>query len=283
MKITKISFCALAAFGLVVSAGCTINITPPDDATESFSLSEPTTGVQSLFVDWRNGEIIVRVDGDATEITATGVKRVTATSEAAAEEAMENFEIVFTDSTAIDDQLVLEFDAPRLDVGVIYRANVEVVLPAGLTLIVESSNGDITVRGNTEATDVELANGDVTIEMQEGDTTVELANGDIDVQSDGADVEAVVDNGRVIIVAAPGDSGTIIGRADIGSVNIRVPVDTEASLSLETSIGSLSYDLEGFDINNLNASSTQVTAILNGGGGQIIGETSIGNVEFSGP
>ena len=289
---------------LVALAGCEIVIVPPGPGgafDEEFSLSTASDDVGSILVEWRNGEVSVLVDPEATEITVSGTKTVTAESDNLAEAAMEDFEIRLFVEAVTPSRLILQFDAPEFEAGMVFSADVELVLPGGVELAVEHLNGDVSVTGNIQTTGITLANGDVTVTDntgaceidlangtvivtgQQGNTIVEVNNGNVEVSSNSGNVDVRVGAGSIAVEASPAADGEVIARTDVGSVEIAVDADTAAFVDLRGTIGSVTIFPEDFTaITELTTTAMGITATLNGGGGQITGETDIGSVELGG-
>ncbi len=290
------------SFGSVITAmvalgGCTL--VGAFRADEAFNLTFDDDGITSLSIVWTNGRVTVAVDENATEITAAGTKFVNAETQEAADGDLDVITVELSASESVASRAVLRFEAPRAGVRV-YGADVEVTLPAGLTLNVESANGDIRVRDNQGDTTIDLANGQVTISNTQGDLTINLANGNvavtglegdaavevangrINLESTGGDVVANAVNGDVDVRARPAANGTLEAGVTTGSVSIQVPSDFAATLELESGlVGSVDATLGGFTVTALETRRTRVVATLNGGGGSISASTVVGSVEFA--
>lgn len=285
MKHRMNSIAAVLVSPLILAVGCSVSASfsfLAGRVEENFSLSAPFEDAGSLTILWRNGEVSVRVDESATEITANGTKIVQAATDDNAQEMADQIEITMEAAESFPLQVFLRFTAPD-DLIALFSADVEVVLPAGIALSISNDNGNVTVQGNTESTDIDVNIGIVTVTDQSGDITVDTTVGRIDIDSTAATVEATGDTASISITAQPGVDGSVVARTANGSVSISVPADTPASLSLKTTVGAAVVSLGDFTVNDLSPIGgfvTEVTATLNGGGGQIVGETVIGNVSF---
>ncbi len=266
---------ALLVMGL---AGCQINIPGlPSRAEADFDLSASADGITSLEIDWRNGDVQVTVDGTATQVEASGTKYANALGADPAESILAAIDIELAVDGSNSSTLVLTFDGPT---AAMIGADVEVVLPASLALTVESTNGEIRVEGNEDATSVSLDNGRVIIDGQVGDCDVDVSNGRVAVTGEGGNVDVRVDAGDADIDAAPPADGTILARVDAGSVSIRVPAAFAASLDLSSDVGMVTTALDGFVVTDLQQSFRSASATLNGGGGSIVGRLSVGRIDF---
>lgn len=274
---------AVAALLTTIPIGCMLTATftfLAGRAEEPFILSTPFEDVGSLSVQWRNGSIFVLIDETATEISVFGTKLVESATEDRAEDGLEEVEITLETAESSPTQVLLSFSAPE-DGTALHSADVNIVIPGGITLIISSESGNINVRGNTEATLVTVVNGKVEVSDQAGDVSVNTTNGDIEISSTARIVEAIAQNGSVSVTAQPGSDGSIIARTTAGNeVAILVPADTAATLRLSTNLGIVDFSLEAFTVDDLQVEFDEVTATLNGGGGSIIGEASFGSVTF---
>ena len=285
MKHRMNSIAAVLVSPLILAVGCSVSASfsfLAGRVEEPFSVSAPFEDAGSLTILWRNGEVSVRVDESATEITANGTKIVQASTDDVAQEMADQIEITMEVAESFPTQVFLRFTAPD-DLIALFSADVEVVLPAGIVLTISNDNGNITLQGNTESTEIHVNIGIVTVTDQSGDITVDITVGRIDIDSTAATVEATGDTASISITAQPGADGSVVARTANGSVSISVPANTQANLSLQTTVGVVVVSLGDFTVNDLppiGGFVTEVTATLNGGGSQIVGETVIGNVSF---
>ncbi len=212
--------------------------------------------------NWRNGTISVTSDSTTSEITVTGKKytwaNTTASAEAALDDITISLELDDTDTTVA----VLKFEAPEdFLVGITYGSDVEIVLPTSIKIDINSVNGAITVK------------------QTEGDTNIMLTNGAITIDSTGGNVDVMNTNGAITIKARPNLNGTVEGETVTGAVSIQVPKDFGATVDLQVEVGAVVAAFDEFDSVDIQLETLfKATAILNGGGGEIIGETTIGIV-----
>lgn len=291
-----IGLCAVLT--LAFNAGCTITVEPGiGTASGDFNGSLSFDGITALTIDWRNGSIELRVSDTATEIGISGTQRVTADSDEAAQAALDDWTIEVANAAGDAATAVLNFGAPSSSTRV-YRADVEVVIPAGVALTVDNENGTIDITGNTGTTTIRVTNGSVNVIDQAGNTDITTTNGsvelratdgNIDVQSSNGsitidstsgNVEAQTENGSIDIDARPEDNGTISATVQLGSIEIRVPADFAADVDFEGGFGGIFTDLSEFTVTGLEETLNDLTATLNGGGGLIEADTSVGSISF---
>ncbi len=311
-------FGVFSVIGLAMVGGCDGFVPLLFDAEEPFSISEPADDIGTFKVDWQNGRVKVEVDPDATEIAITGEKVVRASSQAAAEAALDDIEIGLSISDSSPSVATLEMNSPD-EFGFVFEADVTVVLPVSMILDVENINGTIEVDGNEAATSVDSENGTVSVRGQDGDLTVLVnngaveattlggdvnisiengrvkldatladgeeaevttENGDVDIESTGGSVDVDVENGDVELLATPENGGDVRVDVSRGHVDLRVAEEFAASLFLQTDFGAVSPDLDKFDVDDLEQSLVEVRATLNGGGGSVEVRTDVGNIDF---
>ncbi len=272
----------VSVVGLVWGLGCEFSGTitfSSGRAEEEFSVSTAFEDVGSVSIDWLAGDVLVRFDENASEITASGTITVRAGNDAEAESTLAEVSIEFTVAESFPLQVFLRLEEPS-GLGVSVSADLEVVIPGGVSVSVSSENSAVTVRGNTGSTTVSVSNGNVELIAQTGDATVETINGRIDIDSLSGSVEAVSVNSTVDVTAEPGPEDSLTAETTNGWVRIRVPGDTAAELRLESFLGGLEFQLSDFTVEGLEVDFNRLTATLNGGGGQIVGATVNGSVSF---
>ncbi len=268
----------LAAIPLALGCHFTASISfDTGFAEEDFTTSTPFADAESLTIDWQSGSITVRIDESATEIVATGTMTAIADTDSAAAQALDDLQIAFNDDAA---GVILRFQIPDDTLSIVV-ADVEVTLPAGITLDITNRAGRVVVNGNANATSVNVSNGSVTIEDQYGDVLVDTTNGSVSIGSLNGNVTATTRNGSIHVTARPGSEFNVSAETTNGVISILVPPDTAAGLSLHTALGITNFSLADFTVTNLEVAFNDVTATLNGGGGQISAETVTGVITFS--
>jgi len=271
---------ALAALLLVGMGACRITIEPTIfTADEEFSIDADVSDAASLNVDWEDGAIQVRIDPGAAGIEVTGTKYVTAESVSAAEDAVSEWEIELAIAESAPPQAFLRFNAPS-QTARFYRATVEIVVPSGLRLTINSDDAVVDVAGNDRRTSITADNGTVAVTDHAGDVEVDVVHGNVNVDSTDGDVDAIVDSGTITIDARPSAGGSITATVEVGSIGMRTPSNFAADLSLEVNVGVVDADLFDFTVTNLDETLRSTSARLNGGGGTITAEVDLGTVTF---
>jgi len=249
---------------LILISGCILlpNLFKAEEDIEE--LSKDIGEVTTLMIDWRNGTISVNSDPTSSEIIITGKKYTWATSTAGAEAALDDITISLESDDTSPTVAVLKFEAPDGSLRVNYGSDVEIVVPTNIMI------------------DINSANGDIMVEQIEADTNIMLENGAINIDSTDGNVEAINTNGSVTIKARPNVNGIIRGETVNGAVFIQAPKDFGATVDLQVVVGAVAALFDEFDSVDIQEQSLlKITAILNGGGGKIIGKTTVGNVTLN--
>jgi hypothetical protein len=131
-----------------------------------------------------------------------------------------------------------------------------VTLPRGVKLDIESTNGDVTVDGQSAELLLQTVNGDITASGIRGTSRVNTTNGDITLAVDSA-------NGALTFGTTNGD------------ITLQLPDALNAALALRTTNGELNMSYPG---TIANSSKRQIIATLGSGGSQIDISTTNGDV-----
>ncbi|HVX41412.1 MAG TPA: DUF4097 family beta strand repeat-containing protein [Gemmatimonadaceae bacterium] len=201
-------------------------------------------------------------------------------------------------------------------------AKFEVEVPVGVRVVARTQSGDIEIRGTRGEVEAHTQNGDITIDgvttrldvnTFSGDVTVGNVAGDVEIGTINGDVHATDLRGDVDVTAVSGDielrgvtarivrakttsgdvtfDGTIDpnGRYELtshsGDVNLHVPRDASAQLSISTWNGAVDSDFpitlkpgeHGIGI----ANAKNFTFQIGGGAARITAETFSGDISIS--
>jgi DUF4097 and DUF4098 domain-containing protein YvlB len=260
-----------------------------------FSLNHSPEQVDRLTVRWKNGNISIRVDPQAAEISAKGTKLARAGTAAEAEALLEEIEIAFV---ASERDLRLEFSAPRPTGGKNYSADVELVVPASVPLEVNNGNGDLRTESYQADIQVNIGNGEMTLVETRGAVHANVGNGDIELDGQNGKVVASAGNGKVVLVSCGGGAKIEVGNGSVrvvslqnpvepirckvanGGVKLRLPKSAQAKLDLQTDNGKIETDLEGFAVSKLESKQRQILGVLNGGETDIEVRVGNGSIKF---
>lgn len=212
---------ALAATLLVV--GCTK--IDPDPKAVQVEAEEPRAwaadGVDKIWIESVSGNIAVTAAGDADSITADITRYATGEDSADA--------LAWLDSVAVKDEsnggeLEIECQFPSDFQGHNLGAAFQMSSPAGKSLRLELTNGDIDIDGMAAGAELDCVNSNVSIVGLQGGALVEAVNGDVDcdLAALAAPESAVLStvNGNLVLSLPAGVSATFDAQTGTGSVAV---------------------------------------------------------------
>lgn len=281
---------ALAALCLLGSAACVVS-SASDRIERSFRKSfDVAPGAQAR----------VRVSGGAirvttrpgTEVTAVLTARVRADTERQAQAALDDYEIVMSQSgsditvsarrrRAVDVTNFFFGDHGGVSVGAEITAPPDVVLDLG------TSGGRITVHGDRSASlRATTSGGSIDLDGGTGQIDAATSGGSIRVERVLTRLRADTSGGS-IRVGYVGPKASVIDLSTSGG-GIEVGIDPQASLTVSgrTSGGSVTSsglpldDLSRRREHNVSHNRSQLDGVLNGGAGTLTAGTSGGSVRF---
>jgi hypothetical protein len=200
---------------------------------EIVSIDAPTGG--GLRIHNSNGR--TRVTGEErTDIEVTAYKTARAGSERAAEELLDEIELVFTESV---EGLDLEVEIPRRR----HRrgaANLCIKVPRGMRISIHAVNGRVDIGGIRGNVEVKSSNGSATITEVTGDVQVATSNAKVHCCRNRGRLRARSSNGKIEIESH-------CGAVDASTSNgvIRAQLDTlgKEGIHLATSNGRIVLEL----------------------------------------
>lgn len=254
-------------------------------------------------------------NGTLTVIGGNGDVIVTGTSAAS----------VHVRATSDDNNLRIDASSSRMSLEVTNRhsgdSRIEVSVPFGVRVILQSLSGDISVRGTRGEIEAHAQNGDVLVEdatrldvnTLSGGITASGIRGDVAIQSTSGDVKVTDLRGDADVQTVSGDidlrsvtakvvrakttSGDVVydgtidkaGRYDLsansGDVRLHIPREAGAQLTVSTWNGEFQSDfpitLRPGEHGIGSSNSKRLTFEINGGGARISAETFSGDVTVS--
>lgn len=142
-----------------------------------------------------------------------------------------------------------------------YRADLSVQVPAGVSVEVAQTRGDVSATGLDGDLAVRGVSGDVVVRDQDGNVQVDVTRGDISAARVKGEIQARTLHGDVTLEHA---EGRILGHSKRGDVDFRHP-DGEVVLDLKTASGDVEAEVEQFSAGTTSVLSTMrgdVTARL---------------------
>lgn len=269
----------------------------PAVATANDTQTADVTGVTQLRVRTKNGLVRVGIDDTRTDAQIRSFKFANASSDSDAQDILSQITITIQREGDNNEILVVSAEFPDIpdaahgngshegDFAFFSKrtgASFRILLPAGLALDLETSNGHVAVTDNAGAVKARTSNGGILVDGNAGNIDLATDNGSIEARKITGNALIRTNNGDIALRATIADDGSIDAETVNGFIGISVPTSTKAALDLHTVNGRVDTDFTGFAVTDENSSRKDVTATLNGGGGTIHGKTTNGGVQFEG-
>lgn len=211
----------------------------PVFAAESYEKELSAAGMETLRVDWANGDVeLIADDSASVRITAVGSRGGTTlkTSDW----------LEYTDFGVKGTEAVLVFDTRGRATNI--AVDLTVRFPQGLRVNVDAGNGDVVVSGGSSL-EVDTGNGNLDVSGVTGETDLDAGNGNVELALP-AGFAAVVavdsGNGNVELTIGGRFSGEVEVNAGNGDVTATF-ADAPDGLRIDaqTGMGSVATDLPG--------------------------------------
>lgn len=248
----------------------------PYEAEDYGTLAQSATGIATLDLETGNGFVEVSA-ADTTGIAISYTRRCRGTSRENAREYLDN--IVVTgevQSTAY----VVRADWPEPNPRSC-GCDFTVTVPPGRQLLLETSNGRVTVTGDYHG-NVRSSNGVIELNGTTGPMEARTTNGAIRVVGHRNGLEAHTSNGAIdcsVDTMANGEH-VALGTSN-GRVTFSVPLATALSFSATTSNGEVRVNGFGAVSYSVNEK-THKAGTVNGGGAVLTITSSNGNIDING-
>jgi hypothetical protein len=128
-----------------------------------------------------------------------------------------------------------------------------VALPAGVRLLANTGNGEVTVDRAGNDVEIRTGNGDVRIRMTAGQVDVSTGNGELDIEGATGPVRASTGNGRVTVGTTSGPVNVRTGNGEI-DVRMRTLAANAGDMIFSTGNGAVRVGLPASYVGELDAS-----------------------------
>ncbi len=142
----------------------------------------------------------------------------------------------------------------------------------------ETSHGVIEAQDIGGELRAETSWGRVTVNGIAGPCTVRTSHGGVHLEGVQGDIRAATSWGDVRANVAPAPGRSVELRTNHGAITAIVPADFGANLDLKSSSGSLRTALGNAMLEQVESDDGRLTAVMNGGGGQLVARTSYGAI-----
>ncbi len=247
---------ALLASTLVGTA-CGLQLSTDVEAKDQWTRSYPISSTGTLSITSGNGRVTMEAaDIETIEISAERIVRAS-TEEA----ANEQLKLIDMKEEVSADRVSLDSSVRGVNIGVSRRVNYTIKVPRTLAVIVESSNGEITVTGLSGALTASASNGRITGTDLRGSARATTTNG-------------------VVTLTMAAVTGDITAETTNGQVTLTIPRATNATLSARVTNGAISH--ENLDLQVTETSRRRLDGRLGTGGPSIRVETTNGAIRIIG-
>lgn len=220
MKTRKLSVQLLGAIAVLCSIACDVDVAGPEikpgpggididpkpfQATAEFAYQVPLVGQEVVRLKGWNGAIRFEGSPLSSEVKITGTKRVRASTLEEAEAGLLRLQVAVLDGSG---EVGIRSEHPQKDDRE-YEVDYTVSLPAGMTVFIENTNGQITLDGMAGHVDAELVNGPIRASVtlpEAGFLDLFTINGDINVdfqREASATFQATLTHGKITATNLP--------------------------------------------------------------------------------
>ena len=145
------------------------------------------------------------------------------------------------------------------------------------SLDAKTSGGNIRLEKFNGSANVKTSGGNVEVKDVEGSVDAGTSGGDMDIDSKSGAISASTSGGNIKLVYS-GENQGIECSTSGGDIDVYVPADFKADVTLKTSAGSVSCELPASNVKSGNFS---FTGTVNGGGQKLICKTSGGSISLN--
>ena len=285
----------VAVFPILVVAGLVAGCGTVVSATREFAFTQPWENYTRVAVKVRNGAIELRTAA-GEQIRISGTKRVGGITLAEAEQNLDRLTLTAGGDASDPDTFVVELQVPEDLRNKSAGANLLIEVPKPCAARLVTSNGTIRVQDMSGEVVAESSNGSIYVKDVTGTVRAETSNGRIDLKQVAGDVDAASSNGSIVadgvggacvLRTSNGDIRLISGssaadrlemRTSNGGIHATLPSALAAELKLVTSNGRVRVSLPEAAMKMVEAARSRFSAVLNGGGGLVVAETSNGSI-----
>jgi putative adhesin len=240
-----------------------------------------------MAIDNQNGRIVVEAwDQPRARIQVTRISR--ASDPQKAEEYMKQIQSEVTITT---DKIEIKSHYPKrqesmgiwavlVEKSTSFQTHYYVQVPVRTRLDLETSNGEIRVRGTQGACTAQSTNGSIGVSGANGALLASTTNGSVEVEDTSGSLEATTTNGSITAVFRTLDpKGSLHATTTNGNVEIYLPKDVKATVEAGTTNGSIrvSFPLTSSGI----MTSKTVRGTIGGGGSTVALTTTNGQIRVA--
>ncbi|HEU4723764.1 MAG TPA: DUF4097 family beta strand repeat-containing protein [Candidatus Eisenbacteria bacterium] len=152
-------------------------------------------------------------------------------------------------------------------------------VPRGSGLTLETTNGEIRVRGTTKSVEARTTNGDIAIAGASGPVEVQTTNGELQLTAIAGDVSGATTNGSVRAeIGSLAANGSVELETTNGNVTVFLPASLKATMNASTTNGKVTSSFP-LTVSGAVSSKTIRGTIGGGKGAALAFATTNGNIQ----
>ncbi len=262
---------------LPMMSGCSVLLA---NAVKTQKVEQHAFAVQAqpeVIVETFNGDIVVDAAA-GNEVLATVTRTGAGASQEAAEAHLNQVQVEFAQD---GDTVRVIARRPKLKIGGSSGAKMELKVPPGSALRLNTSNGEIVTSGVQREVVARSSNGQIEVGGARGKLDLETSNGSIEVDATGAIVDARSSNGDVTFHGSLGQGAHSLHTSN-GNIRLGLASSDSFRFAARTSNGTVKSGFSSLQTTSGKPGSNRWEA-SNGSGPQVQSdlklETSNGNIK----
>ena len=267
---------AVSALPLLALTGCAAVMANLVRATATEQRAFSVSAQPSVIIDTFNGSITVKVNPE-NKVEAIVTKVGSGANQEAAEADLKNVDVDYT-----QEGETVRITARRVGPKTFGSsgASLDLKVPARTVLSLTTRNGEISTEGIQGDLVAQSSNGGLNVHGGKGKLDLKTSNGTIKVDAALATVSAETSNGDVRFVGTLARGSHSLATSN-GSVELKLPAETQFHFESRTSNGTVSNRFPGLQTTSGKSGSTRLAGLVGSGSAPEINvklETSNGSI-----
>lgn len=195
---SKIIFVLFILVTLITLQGCSL-LTRRVEKSETKELIINTKGKESLSIDNIHGDITVK-KSESDTVAFIKIKCTVKVPKNRYDENLSNIKVDLDTSSKdikINTDITQEGDLKFFFDNFRNKTSIEITVPKNLKLIIDATNGDVSVKNIENDVTIDLTNGDISLDNVTGKYKIETTNGNLTCDIDSTKgIDAAITNGK---------------------------------------------------------------------------------------
>ncbi|MEK7316223.1 MAG: DUF4097 family beta strand repeat-containing protein [Candidatus Eisenbacteria bacterium] len=264
---------------------------PAADAAQAKKVAEKVFAFApdgEVSIDSRNGRIVIEA-WDRPEVRVQITRTVRAADDQQAQALLKELK-ADVELTPGRLEIVSRYPKRRENVGLwdflgrkVAAMDIHYYLqvPHATALTLQTTNGEIRVRGTSRLVEASTTNGDIRISGASGPIEIETTNGALELLAISGDVTGTTTNGSIQAqIGALGDAGSVELETTNGNVTVQLPPSLRASVTASTTNGKVTSSFPLTLSGAMSSKSIRGTIGGSGKGAALTFATTNGNIQL---